>query len=165
MTPAGGLLAAYAASRLLLLRRGEGVLHRIASARRALTADAAEALQEDRHRPTNAGNGNDDDQPSSAHARRLREMEASTSASSSRRQQQLPTAAEVSARLRGKPRSAENGNDLPSTSFRSPDAAARDDEKSKKQHQSNPAPRDWRDALEAAKMLEPGGDALTDTFG
>lgn len=170
MTSAGGLLAAAAAASRLL-RRGDEGLRRLPSLSRALTADAAEALQvqqqqeEQRHRPlpSNAAA----DESSSAHARRLREMEASTS--SSRRASWIPTAAEFSARLRNERRSP---GEAPHSSSSSPSSLAlasaplpSPDDSDNVEPSPNPPLRDWRDALEAAKMLEPRGEPLIDTFG
>lgn len=169
MTRGGGLLeAAAAASRLL--RRTDGAVHRLIPLRRALTAEAAESVQEEQqhhhHRPLPSPPSNaDDDEFASAHARRLREMEASTSMRGATR---LETAAQVSERLRSEQRSGGKASIRssfsPSSSsslLPSPD----DSSKEKSDRSVPPALRDWRDALEAAKMLEPGGDALTDSFG
>ena len=75
---------------------------------------------------------------SDAHARRLAEMAA---ASHSKRA--LPSVQEVAASLGRGPRT-----DAPT---RPPDAA--------------PLPRDWRDALEAARAAGLGADPLVDSFG
>jgi len=94
-------------------------------------------------------------------------MEASTSsARSSRFKESFPTAAEVSARLRG----SFNGK---KGSFKSTAAAAvvnddsNEDESESDVENSKPENplRDWRDALEAARELKSSGDPLMDTFG
>lgn len=161
MTRGGGLLeAAAAASRLL--RRRDGPARRLLSLRRALTADAAESVhqeeqQQQQQSPSSNAADADDDEFDSAHARRLREMEASTSM---RGDVQIETASHVSSRLRSEQRSTGKASTIRS-SFASPSSP----DNSKSDRSVQPAVRDWRDALEAAKMLEPGGDPLTDSFG
>ena len=173
MTRGGGLLeAAAAASRLL--RGSDGHVRRLLPLRRALTADAAASVQQEQqqqHRPLPSPSSNaaaaDDDEFASAHARRLREMEASTSM---QRATRLETAAQVSARLRSEQRSGGKASirssfSPPSSSSSSSLLPSPDDSSEKSDRSAPPALRDWRDALEAAKMLEPGGDPLTDSFG
>ena len=176
MTRGGGLLAAAAAASRLL-RCNDGPLLRLLHQRRVLTADAAESVREERrqhHRPplpssADAAADADGDQEggsASAHARRLREMEASTSRRGAAR---LETAAEVSARLLSEQRSGRKAPTIryfaspsPSASLRSPAGSPLEESNDR----SIPPPlRDWRDALEAAKKLDPQGDPLTDTFG
>ena len=167
MTRGGGLLeAAAAASRLL--RGSDGHVRRLLPLRRALTADAAASVQQEQqqqHRPLPSPSSNaaaaDDDE------RRLREMEASTSM---QRATRLETAAQVSARLRSEQRSGGKASirssfSPPSSSSSSSLLPSPDDSSEKSDRSAPPALRDWRDALEAAKMLEPGGDPLTDSFG
>ena len=173
MTRGGGLLAA-AASASRLTRWKDGPLHRLLPLRRALTADAAESVQQEEqqqqqhHRPLLLSNADDESESASAHARRLREMEASTSIM--RGAAQLETASEVAARLRSEQRSGgkayiRSSSSPPSPSpLRSPDASPSPSEESNRPNPAAPL-RDWRDALEAARMLDPRGDPLTDTFG
>ena len=172
---AAGLASALAAA--AATGRSRVLDARLLAPLRSLTADAALAEQQQHNQPLRAdeeASANDVDDASSsssssARARRLREMEASTSSSaarSARFHDALPTAAEVSARLRG----ALGGR---KGSFKSAAAAAKaavvddDDSNDVDSNKNKPQspPRDWRDALEAARELEGGGDPLTDTFG
>jgi hypothetical protein len=170
MTRAGGLLAAAAAA--VLRRQGDSFTRRLVlplRGPRALTADAAEAVQEEEQRQGEGGPllhaaDEEDSFPSAAHARRLREMEASTSMGA---RSWLPSAAEVASRLRSQQRSGSKGESIRSSLVlpASPDGSGGVDENENEVDQSPLPLRDWRDALEASKLLETQGDPLTDTFG
>ena len=79
----------------------------------------------------------------------------------------LPSAAEVASRLRSQQRSGSKGESIRSSLVlpASPDGSGGVDENENEVDQSPLPLRDWRDALEASKLLETQGDPLTDTFG
>lgn len=146
---------------------------------RSLTADAAlaEQQQQRQEKPRSQDNladanenalDDDADNEQSSRARRLREMEASSSSShSSRLRDSLPSADEVSARLRGSLGGRKGA--FPSRAAAAAPPLVVDDRNNDVSNNKNVSPesplRDWRDALEAARELDAGGDPLTDTFG